>query len=74
MPEYSEKKKAYNIRYQKEKMKRIPLDVPLEPNKTNELTYDMIKTAAEKAGLSVNGFIKQAILEKIASLNTNKKE
>ena len=67
MPEYSEKKKAYNIRYQRENMKRIPLDVPLKPNKASELTYDMIKTAAEKAGEPINGYIKKAIFSRIES-------
>ena len=67
MPEYSEKKKAYNIRYQREKMKRIPLYVPLEPNKASELTYDMIKTAADAAGEKVNEYIKNALKARIAT-------
>lgn len=71
MPEYSEKKKAYNIRYQREKMKRIPLDVPLEPNKASELTYDMIKTAAAAAGEKVNEYIKNAVKARIAAEKAN---
>lgn len=67
MPEYSEKKKAYNIRYQREKMKRIPLDVPLKPNKASELTYNMIKTAANAAGEKVNEYIKNAVKARIAA-------
>ena len=51
---YNEKKKAYNIEYAKKKLKRIPLDVQLEK-------FDEIKTAADRAGESVNGYIKTAI-------------
>lgn len=49
-----EKKKQYIIGYAKQKYKRIPLDVTLEK-------YDEIKAASEKAGESVNGYIKGAI-------------
>ena len=41
-------------RYNKEHLKRIPLDVQLAE-------YEMIKAAATASGLSVNGYIKQAI-------------
>ena len=54
MSEYNEKAKAYSIQYAKEKLKRIPLDVTKEK-------YDENCTAAASAGMSVNGFIKQAI-------------
>lgn len=60
MPEYSEKKKAYNIRYQREKMKRIPLDVQFPE-------YELIKQAAINNGESVNGYIKKAIFSRIES-------
>ena len=49
-----ENKKRYSIEYAKEKYKRVPLDVTKEK-------YDEIKVASEKAGESVNGYIKSAI-------------
>lgn len=56
--EYSESKKKYNLEYAKKKLKRIPLDVQVEK-------YEEIKTASEKAGESVNGYIKKAIDERM---------
>ena len=47
-------KKAYDLKYAKDKLKRIPLDVPKEK-------YDEIKAAADHAGESVNGYIKKAV-------------
>lgn len=58
----TEDRKEYLYKYQKEKLKRIPLDVKKEE-------YDRIATAAKEAGQSVNGFIKQAIAEKIEREN-----
>ena len=57
MPLTEAQKKA-NIKYRKENVKRIPLDVQKEK-------YEEIAAAAEKAGMSVNGFIKEAIDEKM---------
>lgn len=51
---YKENKKAYNMSYAKDKLKRIPLDVQKEK-------YERIKAAADKASESVNGYIKKAI-------------
>lgn len=51
-----EYKKQYSINYQKEKYKRIPLDVTKEK-------YDQIKEYASAHSESVNGFIKRAINE-----------
>lgn len=50
----------YTIQYAKEKLKRVPFDV--------RKTYysDVLTKAAELSGMSVNGFIKAAIQEKIA--------
>lgn len=53
---YSEKKKAYNQKYAKEKLKRIPLDVSKEK-------YDQIKGHTEQTNETINGFIKRAIDE-----------
>ena len=50
----SESKTEYNIRYAKEKLKRIPLDVQKEK-------YEEIKAAADAAVEKVNGYIKKTI-------------
>lgn len=50
----SNERKAYLYNYQKENLKRIPLDVPISK-------YEEIKRASEKAGETVNGYIKKAI-------------
>ncbi len=50
------KRKEYLYAYQKENLKRIPLDVP-------KPVYEEIKTHAEAHKESVNGFIKRAISE-----------
>ncbi|MCD7777613.1 MAG: hypothetical protein LUH47_03825 [Clostridiales bacterium] len=52
----SEKKVQYNLNYAKEKLKRIPLDVP-------KTRYEEIKSYADSKGETVNGFIKRAISE-----------
>lgn len=54
----TEQRKEYLYTYQKEKLKRIPLDVKVEK-------YNEIKTAAEAIGESVNGYIKKAVDERI---------
>lgn len=51
-------KAAYDMNYAKEKLKRIPLDIPKEQ-------YEIIKEHAAKYDKSVNGFIKRAISETI---------
>lgn len=48
------KKALYDLEYAKNKLKRIPLNV-------QKVKYEEIKTAADKAGESVNGYIKKAI-------------
>lgn len=50
------KRKEYIYAYQKENLKRIPLDV-------SKSAYEEIKAHAEATGTSVNGFIKRAISE-----------
>ena len=60
---YSEAKKAYNVQYVKDKIKRIPLDVQREH-------YERIKAAADVAGESVNGYVKRAIDERMERYNT----
>lgn len=54
----TEKRKQYLNDYHKNNIKRIPLDVRFE-------LYEQIKSAAEKNGETVNGFIKRVIQENI---------
>lgn len=55
---YSQSKTEYNMKYAKEKLKRIPLDVQKEK-------YEQIKAAADAAGEKVNSYIKKAIDERM---------
>ena len=59
----SESKTEYNIKYAKEKLKRIPLDVQKEK-------YEEIKAAADAAGEKVNRYIKKAIDERMKRENS----
>ena len=61
---YKENKKAYNMNYAKDKLKRIPLDV-------QKSKYDQIKAAADHVNESVNGFIKKAIDIRIEDIEKN---
>ena len=54
----SDQRKEYLYKYQKDKLKRIPLDVPIAD-------YERIKAHAEGHKESVNGFIKRAIADTI---------
>lgn len=56
----SEAQKRASMKYAKEKLKRIPLSVSKEK-------YEEIKQAADEAGESVNGFIKNAIESRMNS-------
>lgn len=53
-------KRKYTMEYAKTHFKRIPLDVQLEK-------YAEIKRASEKAGETVNGYIKKAIDKRLES-------
>ena len=55
----SEAQKRATVNYAKKAYKRIPLDVRKED-------YEVIKRIADHLGESVNGFIKQAISERLA--------
>jgi len=61
----SDKRKEYLYDYQKTKLKRIPLDVPISD-------YERIKAHADKQSESVNGFIKRAIAETMEREQTTK--
>jgi hypothetical protein len=55
---YSEAQKKATMKYMKEKLKRIPLDV--RPDQ-----YDAIKAYADSIGKPVNTVIKEIVFEKI---------
>lgn len=57
---YSESKTKYNMKYAKENLKRIPLDVQKEQ-------YEQIKVAAEASGEKVNAYIKKAVSTRMES-------
>ena len=59
---YNESRKKASIEYAKRSLKRIPLDVQKEK-------YDEIKAAADKAGETVNGYIKKAIEQRLENEN-----
>lgn len=54
-----ENKKAYNIEYKKRNLKRVPLDLTIEK-------YEEVKKFVQEHNeKSINGFIKEAIDEKM---------
>ena len=55
---YTQGRGQSSIAYAKRSLKRIPFDVQKDK-------YEEIKSAADKAGLAVNAYIKQAIEEKM---------
>ncbi len=55
---YNEKTRDYSLKYAKEKLKRVPLDM-------KKADYEQLTQVAAAVGISVNGYIKQAIAEKI---------
>ena len=59
----SEAQKRASMNYAKKALKRIPLDVQKEK-------YEEIKEAATAAGETVNGYIKQAIDERMQRDNS----
>lgn len=54
----SQERKEYLYAYQKQKLKRVPLDMQISD-------YETLKAAADHVGQTVNGFIKQAIAERL---------
>lgn len=55
---YTEASYRANQKYRAAKIKRIPLDVQIED-------YERIKAAADRAGLKVNTYIKEAIEQRM---------
>ena len=60
MGKYSEKSKKYTTDYVKEHYERILLRL-----KTDELSRDEIRSAADQAGESVNAYIVEAVRRRI---------
>lgn len=58
----TEERRKYLYDYHKNNLKRVPLDLQLSD-------YELLKAEAQNAGESVNGFIKQAIAEKLERMN-----
>ena len=56
---YTESQKKASLKYAKENLKRVPLDLKKEE-------YERLSMAAKSVGMSINGFIKAAINEKIS--------
>ena len=54
----TDSQKKANAKYREKSIKRIPLDVQKEK-------YEEIKAAADRAGESVNGYIKKAVDQRI---------
>lgn len=57
---YTESQKKASLKYAKEKLKRVPLDLKKEE-------YEQLLVAARSVDMSINGFIKAAINEKISN-------
>lgn len=54
----SEKQKQSVYKYKEKNIKRVPLDM-------QKSDYEKLSDAAAAAGMSVNGYIKEAIVEKM---------
>ena len=63
MAKTKEERMQASIKYAKENLKRVPFDL------TKEYYEDVLKPAAEAAGMKINAFIKEAIAEKIERMN-----
>jgi predicted HicB family RNase H-like nuclease len=57
---WKENKRDYNRQYEKEVLKRIPLNV-------QKSEYEAIKAAADRAGQPVNTFIKDCIRARLSA-------
>ena len=58
MTRYNEKTKAYSIKYARERLKRVPLDLPMEE-------YEQLRAAAGASSEPVNTYIKKAIRQRM---------
>ena len=57
---YSEAQKKATLKYRENAYKRVPFDVPKD-------FYERLKEVAQQQGKSINGFIKEAVEEKISN-------
>lgn len=55
-----DKKTTYSLNYAKERLKRVPLDLTHDD-------YTIVQMAAEAAGESINGYIKQSVAQRMAN-------
>lgn len=55
---YTKKGYAASVKYKAEKIKRVPLDMQVS-------FYEKIKAAADQVGESINGYIKEAIRQRM---------
>lgn len=62
-PRYTESQKNASLKYAKQKLKRVPLDIRIAK-------YEEIKETAESVNESVNGFIKKAIDNRIEAIRS----
>lgn len=62
---YTEKQRDYSLKYAKDNLKRVPLDLP-------KSDYDALKAYTNKTGESINGFIKRIIKENIGNVENDK--
>jgi len=62
---YNESSYKASQKYKANNIKRVPLDMQMSE-------YEQLKTAADEAGESVNGFIKIAIKNQIKANSGNK--
>ena len=60
----SNSQKKATIKYAKNNLKRIPLDVQLDE-------YEKLKTFALANGYTINGFIKESFREKMKKIENN---
>jgi predicted HicB family RNase H-like nuclease len=59
---YSEAQKKATLKYRENAYKRVPFDIPKD-------FYEQVKVAAQSQGKSINGFIKEALEEKMSRAN-----
>lgn len=55
-----DKKTTYDLKYARERLKRVPLDLTLDD-------YAVVQMAAEAAGESINGYIKKSVAQRMTS-------
>ena len=54
-----DKKTSYDLKYARERLKRVPLDLTHDD-------YAVVQMAADAAGESINGYIKRSVAQRMA--------